>query len=191
MDTIEVITSRRSIGKLAGEVSAAVVQELVEVAVTAPNHHLTQPWRFTIVAGKAREQLGLFWGTLTADAKGLTGPHREDWIAREKGRPLRAPVLIFVSCHQDPDPERAVEDLSATAAAIQNLILAAWAKNIGTMWRTGAMAYNDEVKKYLGIDPQDPILGIIYVGVPDAPPAKARPRRTDDPIVRWWQGPSA
>ncbi|MCL6564274.1 MAG: nitroreductase [Firmicutes bacterium] len=184
MDVSEAITSRRSIGRLEGDVDPKVLEELISHAILAPNHHLTQPWRFTILTGPARERLGEFWARLTADERGLAGEEREKWIEREKSRPLRAPVLIVVSCPVDQDPVRAAEDHSATAAAVQNFLLEAWARGIGTMWRTGGMAYHPEVKRFLGLDPSDLIVAMLYVGQPAMAPPKARPRELEK-AIRW------
>lgn len=188
MDVQEAIQTRRSIGKLDREIPKDVVEALIAEAILAPNHHMTQPWHFTVVTDDMRVKLGEFWGQITAAEKELTGEERDAWIEREKGRPLRAPVLIFVSCKVDPDPVRAAEDHSATAAAIQNLLLAAWGQGLGTMWRTGAMAYHPQVKEFLHLDPGDKILGIIYLGEPAMTPPKARARNLDAALT--WFEPS-
>lgn len=186
MDVLEAIQTRRSIGKLDQEIPSAVIEDLVTEAILAPNHHMTQPWHFTVVSGEMREKLGEFWGRVTAEERGLSGEERESWIAREKNRPLRAPVLIFVSCRLDPDPVRAVEDHSATAAAVQNLLLAAWGRGLGTMWRTGDMAYHPKVKEFLGLEPTDKILAIVYLGQPAMTPPKGRPRNLKESLT-WFQ----
>jgi nitroreductase len=57
VDTIEALRARRSIGKLDGDVPEAELRELIELATWAPNHKLTEPWRFTVLRGAARERL--------------------------------------------------------------------------------------------------------------------------------------
>ncbi|MBX5466980.1 MAG: nitroreductase [Firmicutes bacterium] len=190
MDVLEALVSRRSIGRLTGEVDPALVEQLIAYAVWAPNHHLTQPWRFTLLHGAMRAELGRLWAHLSADERGLSGEARAEWVAREAARPLRAPLLIVVSCPVDPDPVRAAEDHSATAAAVQNFLLAAWAKGLGTIWRTGAMAYHPQVKRFLGLDPTDRIVAILYVGQPAAPPPPPRPRDLGR-AIRWLNPPES
>ncbi|MDQ2857546.1 MAG: nitroreductase family protein [Candidatus Eremiobacteraeota bacterium] len=166
MDVIEALRTRRSIGKLDGEVADDDVRSLVEAALCAPNHKLTQPWRFTLVRGDARRRLGAVWAEVAAAATSLDGTLRADFIAREAAKPLRAPALLVVSTRTAADPVVAGEDFAATAAAAQNLLLAAHARGLGAIWRTGAMAYHPEIKAHLGLSPTDRIVAIVYVGRP-------------------------
>ena len=53
---MEAIRTRRSVGLSAGDVSRETIKELIETATMAPNHKLTQPWRFTVIEGPARER---------------------------------------------------------------------------------------------------------------------------------------
>ncbi|MGH7682816.1 MAG: nitroreductase family protein, partial [Vulcanimicrobiaceae bacterium] len=67
----DVIRNRRSIGRAIGAVPREEIEELVELASWAPNHRLTQPWRFTVLAGEARERYGRFWAELRAQQLAL------------------------------------------------------------------------------------------------------------------------
>ncbi len=183
LDAIEAIRSRRSIGKLEGTVDEASVRELIELAVLAPNHRMTEPWRFTVLRGAARERLGEVWAPIALRDLPLTGDEREAALRREAAKPARAPVLIVVSVRTDADEEVATEDFAAAAAAVQNILLAATARGLGAMWRTGGMVSAPEVKAFLGLEPSDRIVGIVYLGRPAiaAPPAKPR---TLDGVMR-------
>lgn len=184
MDVIEAVRARRSVGKVEGEVSKDEIHDLIEAATWAPNHHLTEPWRFTVLTGAARERLGALWAKISADERGITGPEREDFIEGTRRKVLRAPVLIVVSTRTDDDPIVAAEDFAATAAAVQNMLLTATAKGLGAMWRTGGMVYNAEVKRHLGLDERDRIVAVVYVGRPKTEPSKAQTRKLDE-VVRW------
>jgi len=184
MDVIEAIRTRRSIGRLQGEIAPEVIRELVELATWAPNHRLTQPWRFTVVAGDERERLGRLWGAIAAAAQGFEGEEREESIRRDVTKLLRAPVLIFVSTRTDPDPVVAEEDLAATAAAVQNLLLGAYARGLGAAWRTGRIVHDSTVKEFLGLAPTDRIVAIVNVGEP-AMEAPAPHEREVDGVIRW------
>jgi nitroreductase len=176
MDVAQAIRTRRSIARLDGDVPRETIRQLVELGCWAPNHHLTEPWRFTVLRGDDRERLGRFWGAIAADAQGLAGDAREESIRRDVGKLLRAPVLIVVSTRTDPDPVVAEEDLAATAAAVQNMLLGASALGLGAAWRTGRMVHDAAVKSYLGLDPSDRIVAVVHLGQPamDAPPGQAR-----------------
>ncbi len=103
---------------------------------------------------------------------------------REGAKPLRAPVLIVVSTRTAPDAVTAAEDFAATAAAVQNLLLAAWAKGLGAMWRTGPLAYRRAINEHLGLEPSDRIVAVVYLGQMAMTPPKARSRQTET-VVRW------
>ena len=166
MDVLEAIRTRRSIGRLEGDVPAAELHEWLEAAICAPNHKLTEPWFFTVLRGEARARLGEAWAAVAAEESGLAGEERAAFARREANKPLRAPVLLVVSVRTDPDPVIATEDFAATAAAVQNLLLAAWASGYGAIWRTGEMAYHPAIAVHLGLAAGDRIVGIIYLGKP-------------------------
>ena len=175
MDVLEALRTRRSIGKLAGDVGSDELRTIVEAALYAPNHRLTEPWRFTILRGDARARLGEAWSAREATRSTLTGPERDAYLKREAQKPLRAPVLVVVSTRTSDDAEVALEDYAATAAAIQNMLLAAHALDLGAIWRTGGMAYDAAIVTFLGLDPSDRIVGIVYLGRAAMGAPKARP----------------
>jgi nitroreductase len=174
MDTFEAIRTRRTIGKSTGEVSRETITELIEAATWAPNHKLTQPWRFTVVTGSARERLGEVWGREAA-AKADSAA-RDAVMEGESKKPMRAPAVIVVSTRTDPNPVTAEEDLTATAAAVQNLLLAAHAKGLSAAWKTGKIVYNAAVKRFLGIDETDRVIAFVYLGAvaKEEPPVRGR-----------------
>ena len=97
----------------------------------------------------------------------------DDAVAREREKAFRSPVLIVVSAHAEPHPKvPAVEQWVAVGAAIQNLWLAAVEMGLGVAWKTGNPAYDDTVKRALGIPADDAVIGFLHVGVPlaSAPP---------------------
>lgn len=165
------IAGRRSVGRvLSDPVAREVVEELLRAAVQAPNHHLTAPWRFVVLAGDARRALGEAHAAAVARAK---PDLPEAGRAKEAARLERAPVVVVVAVHSDAeDPVTRREDRDAVVAGVQNLLLAAHAHGLGAMWRTGAMADEPEVAAHLGLGPGDAIVGFVYLGWPDGrPPA--------------------
>jgi nitroreductase len=176
---MEAVRERRSIGKLGGEVKDEQIRQLVEAALWAPNHKLTNPWTFTVLRGAARARLGAFWAELLRDAPLPPGVEREAFLSKEARKPERAPVVLVVSTRTDSDPVRALEDFAAASAAIQNLLLAAHAAGLGAIWRTGGMAYRSEINEHLGLSPSDRIVGFVYVGEPGMPAPSSRPREVE------------
>ncbi|GAC1304968.1 MAG: NAD(P)H nitroreductase [Vulcanimicrobiaceae bacterium] len=179
MDAIEAIRTRRSVGKVAGDLTDADVRELVDLALCAPNHKATAPWRFTIVRGDARVRLGRLWADVAATGPLPPGVERPAFLEKEARKATRAPVIVVTSTRTDEDPVVAAEDFAATAAATQNVLLGAHARGFGAVWRTGAMAYHAEVKAFLGLDPRDRIVAFIYIGVPAMGAPATRPPDSD------------
>ncbi|HET8996026.1 MAG TPA: nitroreductase family protein, partial [Acetobacteraceae bacterium] len=111
-----------------------------------------------------------------------------EMLQRERDKALRAPVIVVVAAHVQRGhkiPE--VEQVASAAAAAQTIMLAANAQGFGAMWKTGAPAYDASVKQALGLDPEDAVLGFLYLGrqVGAGSPA-ARPAA--DAHVSVWQG---
>jgi len=176
--------SRRSVPKMPGDAPPkAEIERLLDAAVRAPSHHLTQPWRFVVLSGSALDELGEAWATGTeASGKDATG-------IREKAH--RAPVVIAVVAKPHVDHPKVVEaeEHHAVGAAMQNLLLAAHDAELGAMLRTGPAAAMREVRDYLGVKADEYIAGLIYVGYPPEGDAE-RPmsRRTDAAEVTEWRG---
>jgi nitroreductase len=181
----EAIRRRRSIGRSEGDVPADVVRELIDLATWAPNHNLTEPWTFTVVRGSVREKLGERWAAVRAAELNLQGEKLNGFLKGETQKLLRAPVLVIVSTRTDDDPVVACEDFAATAAAVQNFLLAAWERGLSAMWRTGELAYHPWTKAFLGLNPSDRIVAVIYLGARAAVQAKESPRKR--PPIRWLQ----
>jgi nitroreductase len=166
---------------------AATIRTLLEAAVRAPNHHCNEPWRFIVLAGKARERLGDLFADITSAKPGLPeGPGRIAVIESERKKPLRGPVVIVVASTPTGHPKAMViEDIEATAAAVENLLLAAEAVGLAAAWRTGEHAYDDRVKAHLGLRPEDTIVAFVYVGYPISEPGPLTPRTPVDELTRW------
>jgi nitroreductase len=77
----------------------------------------------------------------------------------------------------------AEEDLTATAAAVQNLLLAAHAKGLSAAWKTGKIVYNLEVKRFLGLDPSDRVIAVVYLGALASEESTPRTRNVDSSIT--------
>ena len=183
METYDAITSRRSVRRTTDKIpSRAMVQRLLDAAVAAPNHHLTEPWRFVVLAGDALKDLGAAW----AAAEERLG--RDPEGARDK--PLRAPVIVTViespKAHLSKVVE--VEEHHAVGAAMQNILLAAHDAGLGAMLRTGPAARMDEIKEFLGLAPAELVAGVIYVGSPAPDESSKAPRKTAAADITEWRG---
>lgn len=175
--------SRRSVPRCDGDVDRAEIETILAAAVRAPNHHLTQPWRFVVLAGEARSELAAAW------AAGLERAGKDPSRIPEKV--LRAPVIVCVLERPHLDNPKVVEidEHYAVGAAIQNMLLAAHALGLGAMHRTGATTTMPEVREYLGVGPDELIAGFVYVGrPPEGDDTRPRSRRTDHSEITEWRG---
>jgi nitroreductase len=189
MDAIEALTSRRSPPKLVDPApSDAELEAMLGAAIRAPDHGRLRPWRFIVMRGAARERLGQVLGeALKARAPAVL----DDAVARERQKPLRAPLVVVVAAslvegHNIP----VVEQMLATGAAAQNILLAAHAMGFGAWWRTGDGAYDALVKEALGLKQADAIVGFLYLGTA----AGRTPIPPDEPgvkdFIRQWTAPA-
>lgn len=180
---LSLIARRRSIARvdpLAAPPRQAIERAL-ELAVLAPNHRLTQPWRFTVVTGDARRRAG---EALAAElvAAGRLDPARAPF---EAAKWLRAPVVVVVSYPPAEDAVVREEDRLAIAAAVENFLLALCAQGLGAMWRTGASARSAAVRQALGLAPDEEMLAFVYVGLPQGETPPQRPRQAATERTRW------
>jgi nitroreductase len=181
VDVIEAIVNRRSLSKMRQDTPPReLVEKVLSAAVHAPNHHNTQPWRFFVLSGKARDELGEELAeSLRLRMTDLDPAKLDGFMTAERAKPMRSPVLIVVGVTPERDDAMSVrEDLQAASAAIQNMLLAANSLGLAAIWRTGDGAYDDRIKAYFGLRPQDEIAGIVYLGYPDTslPPLPSRQR---------------
>lgn len=175
--------TRRSVPRCGGEIERAVVDKLLAAAVRAPNHHLTQPWRFVVLRGAARAELGRAW------AAGLERLGKD--ASRVPDKVLRAPVIVCVieRPHLDNPKVVEVEEHHAVGAAIQNVLLAAHSFGLGAMHRTGEVVRLPEVREHLGVEPDELIAGFVYVGhPPEGDDRRPLSRRTDPAEITEWRG---
>lgn len=181
------LRNRRSISKVSPEEPPEeLIHTMLEAATWAPNHYLTEPWRFIVLRRDARNRLGEALGAAAAARE--SDPELAE-AARQKiaVKPLRAPYIIAVAV--EPDSREKVveiEEIAATAAATQNMLLAAEALGLGAIWRTGWACYTPQVREFLGLSERATVLGFVYVGYP-AQPAPARTRRPVGEVARWME----
>lgn len=166
MEALEDIFTRHSISKMRPDpVPRELVEKLLAAGAQAPNHYRVRPWRFFVITGDARVRLG---EVMAKSLKQRQPDSLQQELIRERARPLRAPVLIAIAVDKPTEPKvTELENICAAAAAAENILLAANALGLGAMWRTGNAVHNPDVKAYLGLEPDRPLIAFIYVGYPE------------------------
>jgi nitroreductase len=174
----DLVRGRRSNLRIDPErpVPPELIDRLLELACWAPNHKLTHPWRFAVVTGAGRARLG---ETAAAGLPrlGIADPGA---LAKMRTKYLRAPVVLVVGSAAHPQAHLHKENQHAVAAGVQNLLLGATALGLASFWGTGAAVDVPEVKRLVGLQPDDQIVAIIYLGWPVEP---APPGRRPAPVV--------
>ena len=182
--TLDALHGRRSIRQFTNrEVPRADVETMLDAAVTAPNHRLTQPWRFYVLGPQARYAYGLALGN--RKAKKLEDPAAAEEVRTKVAEEHAAlPLMIAVAVVEDANPEIRDEDLAATMMAVQNLSLAAVALGLGTHIKTGAVMQDPAARAAAGVPDGQKIVAVINVGEPESvPPAKERKSATS--LTTW------
>jgi nitroreductase len=124
---------------------------LFELASWAPNHHLTNPWRFRVLGPDARRRLMALAET---DKPGSAVKLQ------------RAPTLVAVSAHLSGDPAQDREDLHATAVAAYLVLLGAHDRGLAGYWRTVALLEDPRGREILHIPAAETPVGLLYLGEP-------------------------
>jgi len=163
-------------------VDPELVERLVQLAATAPNHKKTYPWRFRVVTGDARSALG---EALAQDlvADGEENPAK---ISKARVKYRRAPVVVVVAAAAGEHEVMTEENRDAVAASIQTLLLGATAAGLSSLWSTGAAARSGRVAELCGFAPTDTIVGLVYLGWPNSE-LECGPR--PDPDLAWVDAP--
>ncbi len=173
MDAISALHERVSIAKVTAPAPNAEQREAIFRAATrAADHKRLRPWRFLVIEGEGLRRLGDLFETAALEE----APEIPEKTLKALGnKPLRAPMIVvaIATCEERPGvPE--VEQIVSTGAAVQNMLLAAYALGVGAFWRTGAMAYHPTIAKGLGLTDNEKIIGYLYLGTPASTPPKPK-----------------
>jgi len=184
MDIFEAISTRRSIKAYTDRpISDEEVRRMLAAAVHAPNHRMTQPWRFYVLGPEARAGYGRALGHRKAKRVDETEAAAAV-VAKVEASHRALPAMLAVSMMLDESPEIREEDFAATYMAIQNLSLAAHALGLGTHVKTGAIMNDPAARHAVGVSDDERIVATLSLGEPaDLPPAKARQDATE--LTRW------
>ncbi len=167
MELEDAIRTRRTHKAYGAEpVDRATLEQLFDLARWAPNHHLTNPWRFRVLGPAARAAL-----------KEAAGPE-------SAGKLDRAPTLVAVSAVQTGDPVSDEEDLCAAACAAYVVLLGAHGRGLAGYWRTPEVLRTPAGRAALGIGAGEHPIGLLHLGPPRQAPPPPRRSATAD-VVSW------
>lgn len=188
MDVLTAISTRRSIGVVKPDpVPTELINKILEAGTWAPSHHRTEPWKFFVLTGDARKKLGNTLASILEST--LEVPLSEEGkkrLEKEAAKPLRAPVIIAAAVEPTINDKVLInEEYAAVNAAIQNMLLAAHALGLGTVWRTGKVCYSPEIKQLFGLSDKGEMLGFIYLGYPNMKEIRGK-RKHYSEVTKWF-----
>ncbi len=193
---IHAVTARRSIRKYrSDEVPLPYIEEILKAGTLAPSSKNRQPWRFTVVQGKAKKEM------LSAMERGLNRERKNPLLPGSvnllKGAEYtlsimkQAPVIIFVvnrngtDIRKDLDTEERIYEIcnaQSIGAAIENMTLTATELGLGSLWICDTYFAYEELTEWLGTE--GALYAALAVGYADESPAP-RPRKDISSITEW------
>lgn len=144
----------------------------IDLARWAPNHYLTEPWRFYLLGRETAEAVARLNASIVAEERGEAAGRAklERW--------LEVPGWLVVTCarsDRDDGGVRQREDYAACCCAVQNLQLTLWSRGIGTKWTTGKVTESDRFFEIVGIDPaREMLVSMLWYGYAAEVPATSR-----------------
>jgi nitroreductase len=167
----DIIRGRRTVHDFRpGETPALeIVEAAIDHAVWAPNHYLSQPWRFRLLGPETRDRVCL----LNADLIRAKGDDKGADYRLKRWRAI--PGWLLLSCTRSDNPVREREDFAACCCAAQNLMLFLWEQGIGVKWTTGEVTRDSRFFEIVGLDPavETPV-GLFWYGYAASVPEVAR-----------------
>jgi nitroreductase len=179
MDAITAINQRTSVRRFRPDpVPREIIQQLLDCAVRAPNHKLTEPWRFCVLTDGARDRFAdiraghrvkRFADPSSADAQAAG-----DKVRRES---RETPAYLVVMAAQSPDEITREEDYAATMMATANLMIAAQSLGLGTSLKTGGVMRDPALMQLARVPQNFRVVGIVSLGYPaeEEPPRRRQP----------------
>lgn len=189
MNTLtDIILSRRSNkpstfnGK---KIEDSIITDLLNLAHWAPTHGRTEPWRFKVYAN---EGVSTFCEAHAALYKTNTDPEVFTTAKFENLQKLGSQTSHIIGVYmqrQVPAKIPLVEEIAATAAAIQNILLGAEALGISALWSTGGMTHHPALKSFWGLADEDVVMGLLYLGYSNEPAAPGKRNGTAAEKTSW------
>lgn len=161
-----------------------IINQMLENANWAPNHKLTEPWRFTVFSGNGLKKLAAFQSECYKKVTEANGTFQQDRYQSLQTKPMESSHIIAVGMKRDAGkrlPEW--EELGAVFCAVQNMYLTATAYGVGCYLSTGGITNFEEAKPFFGLGIDDKLCGFLHVGMPKGQLPEGRRKPVADKII--------
>ena len=161
----EVLVGRRTINLyLQTPVPDSLVRDAVEAATWAPNHYVTEPWKFYLLGKETISACLDLVREMVTEKKDANAAEfkANNWAEK--------PGWLVVTCRQSEDELREKEDYAACSAAVQNLMLYLWKAGVGSKWTTGDITRDPRFFDIVGIDQDESVVALLWFGYPKVTP---------------------
>lgn len=182
-EILELIKTKRSIFPASYQnktIEKTLIEEILACADQAPNHKLTEPWRFVVFTDKGLERLA---NELASQYESTTTP---DTYLEKKSKSIQKKVLqsgaVIAICLHESGKIPRWEEIAAVASAVQNMSIAASALGIGSYWSSTALINN--LSSFLKLENNESCIGLFYMGYHDED-RKYGKRSPLESKVRW------
>ena len=184
MSIFQTIHERRSIKEFtARTVTREEIERLLEAVVQAPNHRMTEPWRFYVLGPKARSAYGAALGR--RKAKRVEDPEAAEAVILKVANVHEAlPCMIASTLVLDENPEICEEDYAAVFMGLQNLSLAAHHMGLGAHIKSGAVMEDPLARSAVGVADGERIIATIHIGEPASMPER-KSRKSAADFTTW------
>lgn len=162
------------------------IDTLLNNAIWAPNHGMTQPWRFKVFMEDGKQKVADFLEEMYLKH---IPKERQTEIkrARMQNRPAAASAVIAICMkRQDTEKIQEIDEIMAVACAVQNMYLTCTAYGLGGFWSTPKFMSLPDTNDFLGLSAKDKCLGFFYVGYPANEWPKGQ-RKPIEYVTEWIQ----
>lgn len=169
-DIARVLRERRTVHEFKADIPPlATLEQAVDLARWAPNHHRTEPWHFYLLDSATGMRIADLSAEIVLRNKG------EKVAAVKRRRWREMPGWLVVTCARSEDPIRAREDYAACCCAVHNIALYLWEQGIGMKWTTGKVTREQAFFDLLNIDFEtQTVIGLFWYGYPQTIPVQHR-----------------
>ncbi|MEM7541516.1 MAG: nitroreductase [Pseudomonadota bacterium] len=175
----ELLKSRRTVHDFKpGVIEPELILDAIEHARWAPNHYLTEPWRFYLLNSETAEKIAV----LNAELVAATRHAKAAEVKLKRWREI--PNWLVMTCARSDDEERMQEDYAASCCAAHNMSLYLWSHGVGMKWTTGDVTKTSEFFKLIDVNPaEERIVGLFWYGYPREIPEQRR-RAVEEIVTR-------